>query len=575
MLRPSSSKPSLPIDLPPGGLLAGWFEPIRLCTYKRLGVIGAALVMLWASGCGSGSQQPAQQNNPPPPPQRSGVFTHHNDNARTGANTAETTLTPANVNVQTFGRRATFPVEGAIYAQPLYVPKVTVGASGLHNLVLVATEHDQAYAFDPDSQQMMWHRDFLGPSGTVTPLSQEDVNYCDAISPEVGITGTPVIDESTLTMYVVVVTKEIENGQPVFHQRLHALDLSTGDDKTTAIDITDPGLPGIAPFDPLLNLQRSALLLAGGRVYVAWASFCDAYGAMPYQGWLMAFDSGTLKRAGSWPAAPFGAAGGIWMSGGGPAADSGGNIFVGVGNGATTAPFGGSDYGSSVVRLQWSPGDDLQVTDYFTAFDYQELNDMDLDLGTSSTVLLPLQSGEPHPRLLITASKDGTVYMLDRDNMGHFHQGNDSQVVQSFAGEIGSNFGSLAFWNDTLYAAGSGDYPKAFHYDPTSQQIDPIWRSAGSEFLYWPGATPTVSAAGNQNGILWLLLVAGWEGGEPAILQAFDATDLSKELYSSDMLPSRDQAGPAVKFTVPTVANGWVFVGASNELDLYGLLTKQ
>ncbi len=534
----------------------------------------AAILLTMATGCGGGSAAaPAQGSNQIGPPATftpTVVATYHNNNARTGANLTETWLTPSNVSVGTFGKRAAITVQGDVFAQPLYVPGVTAGQAS-HNLIVAATEHDQVYAIDADNHQIVWHADFLGSSGTVTTLSPSDLLTCSAIAPEVGITGTPVIDTTTSTVYVVARTKETQSGQPVFYQRLHALDLATGQDKLTPTVITSPPDPGgqfgVAQFDPQLNNQRSALLLANGQVYVAWASHCD-FGS--YQGWVMSFDATSLQLTGAWTPEPSGTYGGIWMAGSGPASDASGDVYLPVGNGQSDAMTGGSNYGDSVVRLRNS-ANQISTIDYFIPFDWQMLFNDDLDLGSGGSILLPDQSGTAHPHLLTVAGKDGTVYLLDRDNLGHWQPGNDGQVVQTFKSDAQNSLCTPAFWNNNLYFGWLRGPVEAFRYDPASQQIDttPTSTTGGWDVGY-PGASPSISANGTSGGILWVLR----NNGTDAELRAYDATNLRSELYDSDLSPERDESGPSVIFGVPTVADGWVFVGARGEVDIYGLLSR-
>jgi hypothetical protein len=525
--------------------------------------------MLVGSGCG-GPASPVQQEvatQPGPKLTPTAVATYHNDNSRTGANTTESILTPDNVNAITFGKVATVKVQGAIYGQPLYVPNVTVDGQS-RNLVVVATEHDQVYAIDSDTHAIVWNADFLASDGSVTPLSPSDVNGCTSIAPEIGITSTPVIDTSTETLYLVARTKETQNGQVEFYQRLHALDVTTGKDKQPPTAITTPsnGVFGAAQFDSVLNNQRSALLLANGQIFVTWASHCD-FGV--YQGWVMAFSASTLQFTSAWTPAPSGNLGGIWMAGGGPAADPNGDVYLAVGNGSTDAQIGGENYGDSVVRLHGSAGA-LSVSDSFTPFDFQHMFDDDLDLGSGGPALLPTQTGMSHPNLLVVAGKDGTLYLLDRDNLGKW-QTNDTQIVQTFKGDAQASFGTPAVWNNEIVFGFMAGPLEAFLYHPDSQLIDskPI-STSGTIAINYPGATPSISANGANNGIVWVIQ----NFGPYSILRAFKALDLSIELYDSRMSPNRDNAGLSVTFGVPTIADGKVFVGTGGELDIYGLLSN-
>lgn len=540
-----------------------------------------ALALLWAAtGCGGGGTPPVQQSTAPPSPpvqqqqHHTTVTTYHNDNSRSGVNPNETTLTPGNVNVVSFGKIATVPVEGEVYAQPLYISDVRMPDGNNHNLVIVATQHDQVYAIDADTRTVLWQRSFLDQAGLVTPVPASDTN-CDAVANEVGITGTPVIDTTADTIDLVVRTKETQGGQPFYYQRLHALRLTNGQDKVQPTVITSPsndnGQFGSAQFDPLQNMQRSALLLANGQIYVAWASNCDLGGS----GWFMSFDATTLEFTGAWTPTPSGILGGIWMGAAGPATDASGDIYVAIGNGWTDAPSGGDNYGSALVRLHPS-GVTFTVADYFMPWDFSDLDNGDLDLGASGPVLLPAQPGAAHPNLLVVTGKDGTTYLLDRDNLGKWHPDHDSQILESFQNDTGEAFCTPAFWNNTLYCAVTQDSLKAYAFDPVTEQINPTPISASNPIRFgWPGATPAISADGRQDAIVWILQTDRYSMDNGySVLRVFDATDLSHELYDTEMSLDRDHPGIAVKFTVPTVADGKVFVGTHNELDVYGLLSR-
>ncbi len=537
---------------------------------------GILLFLLALAGCGGGGStapgQGSDQGDPIQPQQHFAISTYRTDNARTGVNALETKLTPANVNAVSFGRRAAIAVQGDVYAQPLYISNVTTADGTTRNLVIVATQHDQVYAIDTSTQAIVWQRSFLDSGGLVTPVPADDVS-CGDIPNEIGITGTPVLDPASERLYVVVRTKETLNGQASYYQRIHALSLVNGSDVLPATEITTPQNTGnqfgSAHFDALRNNQRSALLLANGQVYVSWASHCDAG---DYQGWVMAFDEQTLQLTSAWTPSPGGILGGIWMSGGGPAADENGEVYVAVGNGGSDAMTGGSNYGDSVVRLH-PDEQNLSVTDYFIPFDYQKLFNDDLDLGSGGPVLLPTQTGAAHPHLLVTSGKDSTVYLLDRDNLGKWHADEDSQILQSFFGNAYGSFATPAVWNNTVYFGFTDASLEAFAYDPVQEQINPTPTStSGSIFLGYPGASPVVSANASANAILWILQTDQFHSGGPAILRAFDPANLANEFYDSNMSPDRDSAGAAIRFTVPVVADGQVFVAGHNEIDIYGLL---
>jgi len=499
------------------------------------------------------------------------VTTYHNDNARTGQNLQETILKPGNVNKTLFGKLFSVAVDGAIYGQPLYLPKVTVAGKGVHNVVFAATQHDSVYAFDADSNsganaQPLWHRSFINPAQGINVVSSSNV-ACSDLTPEIGITSTPVIDTSSNTMFVVVRTRE--NAQYV--QRLHALDVASGAEKFSGPRVISGkvvGKNGTITFNPLRQNQRAGLVLTNGKVYIAWASHCDNG---PYSGWIMAYDARTLAQVGIWNSVPNGSDAGIWLSGAAPAADSSGNVYVSTGNGTFDANVGGPDYGDSIVKLGPPTSGKLPVIDYFTPFNQSALNNGDTDLGSGGIMLIPTQpAGSPHPQMLIQGGKEGTLYILDRTKMGHFHAGSDSQIIQSMPGNS-AFFGTPAWWNNTIYVGAKNGNMKALVYDKVSGQLS----SSGSRtvtFFGFPSSTPSISANGTSNGILWVLQndAAGSQG--PAVLHAYNATNIATELYNSKQLATRDNPGPAVKFTVPTVSNGKVYVGTAKTLSVFGLL---
>jgi hypothetical protein len=503
------------------------------------------------------------------------VPTYQMDNNRSGANTTETILTPSNVNVSTFGRGMVYLVEGYVYAQPLYVPNVSINGTS-HNVLFVATEHDQLYAFDVSTGRQLWETNFLagtGPLVTVSTVSSTDVE-CSDLVPEIGITGTPVIDVATNTMYVVVETKEVNSQlhSTAFYHRLHAVDIRTGKDviapHTIAGVVKGTGtgsIGGVINFNPLLANQRASLLLAQGQVFIGWSSHCDLG---EYHGWLMSFNQSTLAPTGVFADTPNGAEGGIWGGGSGPAADANGGIYAATGNGIFDVNEGGIDYGDSVMRLQWSSSG-LSVVDYFTPWDQASLDESDLDVNSGGLVLLPDQSGK-YPHLLFQVGKEGTIDLINRDNMGHWQSGDDDQIVQTLPYVIGGVFGGEAFWNNNAYFSGAHDAVKAFSFNTSTEQLSTTYTSKSSEIFTFPPSTPVVSANGTTNGILWVIEADTYPS--TAILRAYSANNLATELYNSNQNPSRDQAPQAVKFTVPTVADGHVFVGGQNQVATYGLL---
>ena len=498
------------------------------------------------------------------------VLTYRNDNMRTGQNTSETILTPSNVNLATFGKLFSLSTDGYVYAQPLYKSNVLIPGQGIHNVLFVATEHDSVYAFDADGLTSipLWQVSFIDPSAGITTVPSDDVLSLDLV-PEIGITGTPVIDPQSGTLYVVAKTKE--NGSYV--QRLHALAIITGAEKFGGPVVIQASVPGTGdggdgvnvPFNPLRQNQRAALLLANGVVYVAWASHGDSD---PYHGWVLGYNATTLQQVAVFNATPNGSRGGIWQSANGPAADSSGNIFVITGNGTFDADIGGVDFGESFLKLSTNAG--LTLVDFFTAFNQAFLSASDLDLGSSGPLLLPDQTGAAHPHLVLGAGKDGNGYLVDRDNMGHFNPTDNSQIVQIISISTNMIFGTPAFWQNNIYFVPREDFLKAFQLSGGLLSTAPTSQSS-TTFGY--GAPPAISANGSTNGIVWALDTLGYVPSGPAVLHTYDATNVATELWNSSQAANlRDQAGPAVKFTVPTIANGKIYVGTQNEITVYGLL---
>jgi hypothetical protein len=505
-----------------------------------------------------------------------GVFTYHNDLARTGQNLNETILSPSNVNSTGFGKLFADPVDGQVYAQPLYVANVVIPGQGIHNVVYVATENNTVYAFDADTHGApLWQTSLSINGGTAVPSS--DVN-CSDLVPVIGVTSTPVIDPSTNTLYVVAKTKEGPATFPSYFQRLHALDIATGAEKfggPVAIEATVSGTGDgsngtTITFDPFKQMNRPGLALVNGVVYIAFASHCDHH---PYHGWILAYDASHLTQRGVFITTPNGFEGGIWQSGGSVAVDEANNLYVMTGNGTFDANLpNGMDFGDSVLKLIQG-GNTLTLVDYFTPFNQAMLNASDADLGSGAPMVLPNQSGAPVPSLLVGAGKEGTIYLLDRNNLGQFCSGctSDSQIVQSIPGALRANFGTPAFLNNTVYFLAAGDVLKAFALSGGRLSTSPT--SQATTRFGFPGATPSVSANGTTGGIVWALQTDAFATNDPAVLHAYDADNVANELYSSNQAAGgRDTLGPAVKFTVPTVVNGKVYVGTATELDVFGVL---
>ncbi len=478
------------------------------------------------------------------------VLTYQYDAARRGVIANETTLTPSNVNPSQFGKIATIPVDGVVYAQPLYLSNVDMGPSGVHNVLFVATEHDTVYAFDADtlSSSPLWQTSFLSSGVTTIPSSDTG---CTHIVPEIGVSSTPVIDSTTGTLYVVASTKE--NGD--FVHRLHALDVSTGAEKFGGPVVIQASVPGTGDGGSTVTFvarnykQRIGLLLANGLVYIGFSSHCDLGS---YHGWLLGYDAQTLQQSAVFNATPNGEAGAFWQGGAAPSADSDGNIYIASGNGTFD---GQTNFGESYLKLS---GRDLKVLDYFTPYNYGDLNNKDLDLGSAAAVLLPDQPG-PRPHLMIGGGKGSRLYVIDRDNMGKIGSGSDSQIVSS--AQASPLFGSGAFFNNTFYMCSGGDFLRAY---PLSN--GQLGASAMGKFSYTSPCVPIVSSNGGSDGIVWTL-------DRSNTLRAYDANNISNEIYDSAMNPSRDALGTYVKYSVPTIINGRVYAGTQNSIVVFGQMS--
>jgi fibronectin type 3 domain-containing protein len=505
-----------------------------------------------------------------------GVFTYHNDNFRSGVNSNEFVLSPGNVNSAQFGKLFSYNLDGHPYASPLYVANVNIPGQGFHNVVYVATEHDTLYAFDADglSASPLWTKSFLSQGVTTVPAN--DTGECCDIQPEIGITGTPVIDPATATLYVVVKTKE--NGNNYF-QKLHAIDITNGAEKfggPVTIQASVPGTGsgssgGQVPFNALRHNQRPALLLNNGVIYIAWAAHGDQ---QPWHGWVIGYNAATLQQTMAFNATPNSYGGGIWLSGGGLATDSTGNIFFTTANGSFNANTGGSDYGDTVLKL--SPAG--TVVDYFTPHDAANLESQNIDLASSGPVLLLDQPG-PNPHLLITGGKGGTVYVINRDNMGHFNASNDNNIVQSLVNIFPNgvpepgNYMAPVYFNGTVFFSPVNDTLQAFRLTNGTLSQSPASRTA--VVFEYPGGAFSISANGTAGGVLWAVQRSGGSvtsSNGPGTLRAYDPANLTTELYNSNQAGTRDTLDIANKFTVPVIANGKVFVGTDSKLMVYGLL---
>ena len=495
-------------------------------------------------------------------------MTYKNDVARTGQNLTESVLTLANVKSSSFGKLRFLATDGLVDAQPLYLSGLTVGGSA-HNVVFVATENDTAYAFDSDSGTALWQKSLL-PSGELP----SDDRGCGQVTPAIGVTSTPVIDRSAGAHGVIYLVAMSIDASQNYHQRLHALDVTTGAEQfngpveIAAIYPASGG--GSNTFAPGNYEERAALLLLNGVIYTSWTSHCDN---SPYTGWVIAYSSSTLAQTAVLNVAASNAGGGpaIWMAGGGPAADSSGNIYLLTANGAfdTTLDANGfpslGDYGNSFLKIT-TTGGTLKVADYFAMYNEVSESNGDADLGSGGALLLPdvTDSGGTTRHLVVGAGKDGNLYVVNRDSMGKFNP-NSNQIWQEMSGVLGGGIWSTpAYFNGTVYYGPQGGALLAFKLTNAMLGGSPSSQTALS-FPY-PGTAAAVSANGNANGIVW-----AHENSATAVLHAYDAGNLATELYNSKQAAGgRDSFGSGNKFITPTIADGKVFVGTTNGVAVFG-----
>jgi hypothetical protein len=511
-----------------------------------------------------------------------GMFTYHADRFRSGVNLQEFALTGATVKAATFGKLFSRTVDGQIYAQPLHVANLTIGGIK-RNVVYVATEHSSVYAFDADGKTAspLWKRSFINPAAGITTIAKP-ANAL--IAPEISISSTPVIDISTNTIYVSVSTSE--NGSIV--HRLHALSLTTGAEKFSGpirIQGSVPGtypplaVNGRVPFVPRQHLQRPALLLLNGNVYIAYGSNGDQ---LPYNGWLFAYSAqgtGVLHQVAIFCTSPDRGASAIWQSGDGPAADLSNNIYVATGNGAFDLNTGGRDAGNTVLKLALQSGALVRL-DYFTPFNTASLTADDLDLGAAGPILPATQSGAAAPSLAVVGGKDGKIYLINRSDMGKFNSTTNNDVQTLTLGNpepTNGLFATPAALGSSIYFGEVNEPLGLFRFSSGLLSNAPAAQTS-TVFLY-PGTSPMISTNGS-NSIVWALDLHAYVGGTPdgtintpgpAVLHAYDGATLN-ELYNSTQAGTRDRAGNALKFTSPTIANGHVYVGTANQLNVYGLL---
>jgi len=499
------------------------------------------------------------------------VITYHYDNGRSGQNLNETTLTLANVNSTQFGKKGEFTVDGKVDAQPLYLSQVTIGGQK-KNVLYVATEHGSVYAFDADSisgttSTFLWKTTTLGSGETTS-----DNRGCGQVSPEIGITATPVIDRARNAIYLVAMSKDVSGS---YFQRLHALNLSTGAELFSGpqtITATYPGTGdnssgGNVVFDPKQYKERPGLLQINGTIYTTWSSHCDI---RPYTSWVMAFNADTLAPTSVLNLVPNGSEGGIWMAGTAPAADAAGNVFFIMGNGDFDTTLNASGFpangncGNCFVKLSTSSG--LKLADYFTPHNTVAESNADQDFGSGGGILLMdlTDSGGTTRHLSVGAGKDALIYVVDRDAMGKFNASTD-QIYQEISGQLGGSVFSMpAFFNGTVYYGAVGDALKAFPV--ASAKLASAPSSQSTHQFGYPGTTPSVSANGSANGIVWAIENSG------AILFAYAAADLTKELYDSNQAAANRDHFSGNKFITPVVVNGKVYVGTSTSVAVFGLL---
>jgi hypothetical protein len=504
-----------------------------------------------------------------------GQSSWRNDSGLTGQNRQELALNPATLAAGSMGKVASCAVDGQVHAQPLYAANLSDG-NRVRNVVYVATEHDSVYAFDADAVpcQQSWKRSFLDESSGVTSVPGSDIPGGDPSS-EAGIAGTPVIDRASRTLYLIARTMEGASPGASYVQRLHALDIVTGAEKSGSPVVITASAPGngdgangsgAVVFDPLIESQHSALLLLGGKLYATFGGHGEI---ASFHGWLLVYDAATLLQTGAFNSTPNGSHGGFAESGPGVSADASGSIFAASGQGLfdsiVSAPFR-KDFGQTVFKLQPNP---LTITDTFTPANQFVLSASQVDVGSTGVLILPDQIGAANPRLAIVGGSNGALYLLNRDNMGGYVAPPSADRVVQTLNLANGIYGTPAYWQNTVYVAAAGDALKAYPVNAGTLAATPSSQSSSS--VGAPGSSPTVSSNGGSGGIVWVVDTSGADAGAPAVLRAFDATSLAREFYNSSR-KSEDAAGPAARLAVPTVANGKVYVGTQNELTVYGLV---
>jgi hypothetical protein len=506
--------------------------------------------------------------------QSTDVLTFHNDNARTGQMLSEEVLSPANVTSSQFGKLRVLPTDGLVDAQPLYAAGVPIPGKGQRNVLFVASEHDTVYGFDADTGETLWQMSLLG-SGEVP----SDDRGCGQVTPEIGVTATPVIDRQLGTNGTLFVVAMSKNGFGAYFQRLHALDLATGADRAAPVGVaaTYPGTGdhssgGNVLFDPGQYKERPGLLLLNGVVYTSWSSHCDI---RPYTGWIIGFDEQSLAQVSVLNITPNGNEGSVWMSGAGLAADSGNNIYLLAANGTFDTALDASgfpakgDFGNAFMKIA-TTNRVLRPIDYFAPFNTPAENSRDEDLGSGGALVLPDMTDAQGDlqQLAVGAGKDQSIYLVDRNNMGKFNPTNNQAIYQEMSGALnGGVFSMPAYFNGTLYYGAVNDHLKGFPFQ--NARLQTAASQSPSSFPY-PGCTPSISGNAASNGIVWAA-----ENSNPAVLHAYAATNLAVELFNSNQATNgRDHFGAGNKFIVPTIASARVYVGTMSGVGVFGLLDQ-
>lgn len=500
------------------------------------------------------------------------VVTYHNDVARTGQNLNEFVLSPASVAFPTFGKTGFVTTDGKVDAQPLFLSAVAIPGVGARDVVYAATEHDSVYAIDAATGSTLWQVSLLGAGETPS-----DTRGCSQVMPEIGITSTPVIDRARGPNGVVYVVAMSKTSAGAYVQRLHALDAALGTELLGGPQTVQASYPGTGAgssggsviFDPKQYEERAGLLEVNGRIVTVWTSHCDID---PYTGWIMAFDAATLAPTSVLNVTPNGSRGGMWMAGAGPAADPQGNVYVLDGNGTFDTTLNGSgfpingNFGNAFIKIATAGG--LSVADYFATSDTVSASNADIDLGSGGAMVFPdLVDGAGRTRhLAVGAGKDGHIHVVDRDAMGKWNPSANLNYQELPGALGGAVFSTPAYFNHTLYYGAVGATLKAFAV--TSATVAETAGSSSATSFPYPGTTPSISAAGSANGIVWAVA-----NGSPAVLHAYDATNLARELYNSAQAAGgRDVFGSGNKFIAPTVANGHVYIGTPTGVAAFGLL---